>query len=60
MKATVTLESKEVRKIIARFLNVPEEAVVPLRYTFAIEGMSPDEIERRINGAPAMRGDDGG
>lgn len=49
MKATVTLESKEVRKIIARFLNVPEEAVVPLRYNFAIEGMSAEEIERHIN-----------
>lgn len=49
MKQQVTLESKEVRLIIAKFLNIPEEKVIPMRYSFAIEGLSPDEIEKRIN-----------
>ena len=48
MKQQVTLDSKEVRKIIAIFLGIPEEQVVPLRYNFAIEGMSAEEIERKM------------
>ena len=48
MKQQITLDSKEVRKIIAIFLGIPEEHVVPLRYNFAIEGMSAEEIERKM------------
>ena len=48
MKTQVTLESKEVRTIIASFLGIQEEKVIPLRYSFAIEGLSAEEIERRI------------
>lgn len=48
MKQQITLDSKEVRKIIAIFLGIPEEQVVPLRYNFAIEGMSAEEIERKM------------
>lgn len=48
MKTTVTLEGKDVRAIIARFLGVPEEKVIPLRYNFSVEGMTAEEIERRI------------
>lgn len=48
MKQQITLESKEVRTIIAKFLGIPEEQVVPLRYNFAIEGMSAEEIERKM------------
>lgn len=50
MKTTVQLENKDVREIIARFLGVPLEHVIPLRYGFAIEGMSAEEIARRIGG----------
>lgn len=49
MKQQVTLDSKEVKTIIAKFLDVPEERVIPLRYNFAIEGLSAEEIEKRIN-----------
>lgn len=49
MKQQITLDSKEVRKIIAIFLGIPEEQVVPLRYNFAIEGMSAEEIERKLS-----------
>lgn len=49
MKTHVTLDSKEVKTIIAKFLGISEEKVIPLRYNFAIEGLSAEEIERKIN-----------
>ena len=48
MKSQVTLESKELRTIVAKALKIPEEKVVQLRYSIAIEEMSPEEIEKRI------------
>ena len=48
MKTTVQLESKDVRIIIAKFLDIPEDRVIPMRYNFAIEGMTDEEIEKRI------------
>ena len=48
MKATVQLESKDIRAIIAKFLEIPEEQVIPMRYNFAIEGMTAEEIEQKI------------
>lgn len=56
MKTTVNLENKDVREIIARFLGVKVEQVIPQRYTFGIEGMSAEEITKRIYG-PATRGE---
>lgn len=50
MKETVTLEAKDVRAIIARYLNIPEENVIALRYNFAVSGISAAEIERRLSG----------
>ena len=48
MKTTVQLESKDVKAIIAAYLGIPEEQVIPMRYNFAIEGLSENEIEERI------------
>lgn len=48
MKTTVQLESKDVRLIIARFLAVPLESVIPQRYGFAVAGMSAEEITEKI------------
>lgn len=50
MKATmtVTLDGKEVRAIIAKALGFRVEDVKPLRYNFAIEGHSAEEVESRI------------
>ena len=48
MKTTVQLESKDVRTIIARFLGISEEQVIPMRYNFAIEGMTAEEIEQKM------------
>ena len=52
MKTTVQLESKDVRVIIAKFLEIPEDRVIPMRYNFAIEGMTAEEIEKRIGSQP--------
>lgn len=49
MKQQITLEGKEVRTIIAKFLDISEDQVIPLRYNFAIEGMTIEELERKIN-----------
>lgn len=48
MKTTVTLDSKDVRSIIAKFLNVSLEDVIPNRYSFSVANMAADEIERRL------------
>jgi hypothetical protein len=48
MKTTVQLESKDVRLIIAKYLGLPIESVIPLRYGFAITDMSADEIAAKL------------
>lgn len=49
MKTTVQLNTKDVRAIIAKFLQIPVDDVIPNRYNFGIAGMSAEEIEKRIN-----------
>lgn len=48
VKTTITLDSKEVRTIISRFLGIPEERVIPMRYSFAVEGMTEAEIAGKL------------
>lgn len=55
MKVQITLDNKDVRKIIAKFLNIPEERVIPMRYNFAIDGMSQEAIQRKIDAEPEVR-----
>jgi len=50
MKTQITLDSKEVRTIIAKFLGVKEEQVIPMRYNFAIEGMTAEQIAEKLKG----------
>lgn len=50
MKTTVNLESKDVREIIAKFLGLKAEQIIPNRYSFGVTGMSAEEISRRIYG----------
>lgn len=50
MKMTVNLESKDVRQMLAKFLGLKLEDVIPLRYGFAIAGMTPEEIEAKMKG----------
>ena len=47
----MNLESKDVRLIIAKFLGVKLEDVIPNRYSYGVANMSAEEIERRIKGA---------
>ena len=49
MKTTIQLESKDVRAIIARFLGISIENVIPNRYNFSVVGMSAEEIEKKIS-----------
>ena len=51
MKMQITLESKEVRKLVAKALNISEEKVIPLRYNFAIEGYSECEVKKLLEDA---------
>lgn len=48
MKQQITLESAELKAIVAKALGIPEKNVVQLRYSIAIEGLSAEEIERKI------------
>ena len=48
MKTTVLLESRDVREIIAKFLDIDTEDVIPNRYSFGISNMSAEEIEAKI------------
>lgn len=48
VKTTVQLESKDVRIMIAKFLGISVEDVIPNRYNFSIANMSAEEVERKI------------
>lgn len=48
MKTTVQLDSKDVREIISKFLNIPIEDVIPNRYSFSVANMSAEEIARAL------------
>lgn len=50
MKTTVQLDSKDVREIIAKFLGVSVEDVIPNRYSFSVANMDAEEIARKIKG----------
>lgn len=48
MKQQTTLESKELREIVACALKIPMEIVIQQRYSIAIEGISTEEVAKRI------------
>lgn len=50
MKTTVQLDSKDVREIIAKYLGVSVEDVIPNRYSFSVANMDAEEIARKIKG----------
>lgn len=65
MKTTVTLETRDVREIIALFLGIRVEDVTPNRYSFGVDGLSAAEIAGKIEAAKNARlepdyGPDGG
>ena len=50
MKPMISLDSKDVREIIARFLEVRIEDVIPNRYNFSVSGLTAEQIEAKIRG----------
>ncbi len=50
MKTTVQLESKDVRTILAKFLGVKVDDIIPNRYSFSVANMSEEDIEKKIKG----------
>ena len=44
----VTLNGNDVRQIIAMFLGVPVEAIIPMKYSYIINGMTADEIRAKL------------
>lgn len=48
MKQQITLESAELKAIVAKALKIPEKNVIQQRYSIAIEGFTAEEIERKI------------
>lgn len=50
MKTTVQLESKDVRTILAKFLCVKVDDIIPNRYSFSVANMSAEDIEKKIKG----------
>lgn len=55
VQQTISLDTKDVRAILAKFLGIREEQVIPNRYSFAVTGITVEEIERRIGAASAGR-----
>ncbi len=48
MRETVTLNGSDVRHIIAKFLGIPLEAVIPMKYSYVVSGISAKEIEKKL------------
>ena len=49
MTSQTVLDAKECRALIAYALGIPVEHVVPMRYSFAVQGMPLTELQRKIN-----------
>ncbi len=49
MKQVITLDSKEVRKVISLFFGIKEEDVVPNRYSFGVTGLTEEEIKAKLS-----------
>lgn len=50
MTEVITLDSKDVKKILAKFFGIDEKQVIPSRYSWSIGGMSASDVEKKING----------
>lgn len=48
MKVVVNLESADIRLIIAKFLGVKLEDVIPNRYSFGVANIKAEEIEKKL------------
>jgi len=48
MRATIELDSKDVRMIIALFLGIPVADVIPNRFNYSVAGMTAEEIAQKL------------
>ncbi len=48
MKQVIELDTKEIRKIIAKFFEIKETDVTPNRYSYSVTGVSADEIQKKL------------
>lgn len=44
----VTLNGSDIRAIIAKFLGIPVEAVIPMKYSYVVQGITADEIGEKL------------
>ncbi len=44
----VTLNGADVRLIVALFLGVPTEAVIPMKYSYIVNGMTVEEVKAKL------------
>lgn len=49
MTSQTVLDSKECRCLIARALGIPVGQVIPLRYSFAVQGVPLAELQRKLD-----------
>lgn len=47
----IILDGKECKALIAKALDIPEDHVVSLRYNFAIDGHTEEEIAEKLREA---------
>lgn len=44
----VTLNGSDVRTIIAKFLGIPISAVIPMKFSYVINGLSAEEVKAKL------------
>lgn len=45
----VTLNGSDVRQIIAKVLGVPVSAVIPMKFSYVINGLSAEEVKAKMD-----------
>lgn len=48
MKTSVSLDTKDVRVIISKFLNIRIEDVIPNKYSYSVVGISESDIMQKL------------
>lgn len=50
MKATVQLDGKDIRRMIAVFFGVSEDDITPSKYSWSVGGITEAEAEKKLYG----------
>ena len=46
MESAIVLDANDVKKIIAKYLGVPEEAVIKSQYSYTVKGITGEQADR--------------